>query len=77
MANYTTVDEATAAIKAHSVCAVFQTTPGFFVVYYPNSYRIPGGASVKRGTDDLSALNQLYDTIDRFWTTQRLKVAAQ
>ena len=77
MAAYTDIASAQAAIEAHAVCAQLLTTPGFFVVYYPSTYTIPGGASVKRGGNDLAALNQLYDVIDRFWNAQRLKVAAQ
>lgn len=77
MATYTTVADATAAIQAHSICSLFMATPMKYVVYYPPSYTVPGGALVDRGGDDLAALNLLYDQIDTFWNAQRLQIAAQ
>lgn len=79
MANYPDVPTATAAIQAHPVCATFKAIPAAFVVYYPPTYTVPGGAMVKRGApeNDLVMLNQLYDLIDRFWSAQRLQVPAQ
>lgn len=77
MASYQTESDAQAAIEAHPLCASFNATPGSFVVFYPDTYTLPGGASVPRGLDALASLNRLYDTIDNFWQAQRLKVAAQ
>lgn len=77
MANYTTVDEAKAAIQAHPVCASFYELPLNLVVYYPAAYTMPGGVVVQRGTDDLAAYNLLYDRIDAFWNGQRLQIAAE
>jgi hypothetical protein len=77
MAAYTTTADAVAAIKAHSVCALYMETPGSFVVYYPASYVVPGGASVPRGLNELDSLNRLYDLIDQFWNAQTLQISAQ
>lgn len=77
MASYLTESDATAAIQAHPLCAQFTVTPGSLVVFYPDAYTIPGGASVPVGLDKLAALNLLYDRIDQFWNAQRLKVTAQ
>lgn len=77
MASYQTVSDATAAIQAHPLCASFMATPGSYVVFYPDAYTIPGGASVPVGIDPLASLNLLYDRIDQFWQAQRLQVSAQ
>lgn len=77
MAMYQSNADAIAAIQAHPVCAEYFSTPGSFVVFYPDAYKIPGGASVPRGLDDLAALNLLYDRIEQFWQAQRLQVPAQ
>jgi hypothetical protein len=76
VSNFTTVAEAQAAIEAHQLCQSFLTTPTQFAVFYPDTYKIPGGASVKRGNDDLAALTLLYQRLDNFWNAQRLQVAA-
>lgn len=77
MASYQTASDAQAAIEAHPLCAQFMSTPGSFVVFYPDTYKMPGGAAVQRGMDDLAALNMLYDRIEQFWQAQRLQVSAQ
>jgi hypothetical protein len=66
---------AQALVEAHPICQSFMSTPSQFVVFYPDTYKIPGGASVKRGLDDVAAMNQLYRVIDDFWNAQRLQVA--
>lgn len=76
MASYLTVSDAQAAVEAHPLCASFMNTPGSFVVFYPDTYKIPGGASVPKGINQLAALNLLYDRIDAFWQAQRLQVSA-
>jgi hypothetical protein len=73
---FQSVSDAEAAIIAHPACADFTSTPTMFVVYYPAPYKIPGGVSVKRGNDDLAALNLLYARIDAFWNAQRLQIPA-
>jgi hypothetical protein len=75
MASYPTTSEAMTAIQAHQLCASMVTTPTQYVVYYPATYKVPGGVAVKRGNDDLAALNRLYDLLDNFWNAQTLQVA--
>lgn len=77
MATYQSKAEAVAAIQAHPLCADYMETPGSFVVFYPDTYRIPGGASLPRGMDELATLNMLYDRLEQFWQAQRLQVSAQ
>jgi hypothetical protein len=71
------VSDAETAIQAHPLCAEFLTTPTQFVVYYPSTYTLPGGVTVKRGSDDLAALNLLWQRLENFWTAQTLQVSAQ
>jgi hypothetical protein len=74
--NFTTVADAQAAIQAHPLCAQFLTTPQKYVVFYPAAYTIPGGAAVAIGTDQLAALNLLYQRLENFWNAQLLQVPA-
>jgi hypothetical protein len=65
---FTDVDTAIAAIKAHAACAEFvDNVPGKYIVYYPFPGKMPGGAITNRKGDDLVALNLLYAKIDQFW----------
>lgn len=75
MATFATADAATAAIEAHPLCVSFTETPTRYAVFYPAAYKIPGGASVMRGTDDLTALTVLFNRMEDFWNQQRLKVS--
>lgn len=77
MTDTSTVESMTAQIQAHPLCASFTVTPQKYVVFYPETYKVPGGAAVQRGSDDLAALTLLYQRIDNFWNAQRLQVAAQ
>ena len=68
--------DALTAIQAHPLCAEYLATPTKFCVFYPSTYRIPGGCAVQRGTDDLTALTLLYQQLETFWAAQRLQVSA-
>jgi len=74
MADYTSIAEAQAAIRALPACASLIENPSTFVVYYPDGYKMPQGCLVKRGTDDLGALNLLYENVVKWWDSQRLKL---
>jgi hypothetical protein len=75
MVTYQSEADALAAIQAHPLCADMLTTPTRYAVFYPPTYRIPGGVAVQRGMDDLAALNLLYERLQDFWNAQRLQIA--
>lgn len=75
MMAFTSVAEAQAAIEAHPICESLTITSTRYVVFYPSAYRVSGGVSVMRGSNDLAALNVLYERIDTFWKSQRLQIA--
>jgi hypothetical protein len=72
--DFATLADAQAAVEAHPLCQSFAVTPSRFVVFYPDTYKIPGGAAVDRGNDELAAMALLYKRIDDFWKSQRLQV---
>jgi len=75
--SFVTLSDALAAVYAHPLCQSFQETPTQYVVFYPSTYKIPGGVTVQRGLDDLAAMTLLYQRLDDFWNAQRLQVAKQ
>ena len=74
--NFATTADAIAAIQAHPMCSEFMTTPTKYVVFYPDAYKIPGGAAVPIGTNQVASLTLLYQQVDAFWQAQRLQIPA-
>lgn len=66
--------DALAGVKAHPLCSSYMETPSKYVVFYPDTYRIPSGTAVQKSGDVLADLSLLYRQLENFWQAQRLQV---